>query len=231
MIVTVPNATLAPLLKTLGYKFKNLELLEGALTHPSLSGGRQARAITAYERLEFLGDRVVGLVIAAWLYELYPDATEGELAKRHTGLVNREVLTLVAEQLELFRYLQVAKSEKTAGAVNNAIMSDACEAVIGALYLDGGLAAAEQLIRRAWQPMLQEGEGPPVDPKTALQEWAQARGLPLPAYHVVQSDGPAHAPRFVVEVVVQGQSTVSAEGPSKRAAEKIAAALLLEKIK
>ncbi|MBI1273886.1 MAG: ribonuclease III [Alphaproteobacteria bacterium] len=216
------------LMRALSHQFAAMDLLEAALTHPSLSAPRRPSGAPAYERLEFLGDRVVGLVIAAWLYRMYPDASEGDLARRHTGLVNRDVLTRVAEGLDLDRYLRVAKSERVAGGtVNAGILSDACEAVIGALYLDGGMEAAERFIHSAWEPLLDAAARPPIDPKTELQEWVQARSMPLPAYRVVSSEGPAHAPCFVVEVTIKDHDPVTAEGSSKRIAEKEAAARLL----
>lgn len=212
-----------------GHVFARPELLRAALTHPSLAGqSGKKHAASPYERLEFLGDRVLGLVIAAWLYELYPDAKEGELAKRHAALVNRDALRAVAEEIGLEDALCLAPGDGAARQ-NLAALSDATEAVIGALYLDGGLAAAEKFIRRLWHASIHE-ENTPADPKTALQEWAQGRGLPLPDYKTVAHTGPAHAPQFRIELSLKGRKPVSAEGASKREAEKEAARLMLEEI-
>jgi ribonuclease-3 len=216
----------------LGHSFSRPELLQDALTHPSLAGFRQRKkGAMAYERLEFLGDRVLGLVIAAWLYEKYPAASEGELAKRHAALVNREALRKVALEIGLGPYLRLARGEDTGGAdrKNLATLSDALEAVMGAIYLDGGLSAASRFIHRFWQQDIAI-EHTPADPKTALQEWAQGNGLPLPVYRVVEHSGPAHAPKFIIEASVKGYPCASAEGDSKRAAEKTAANTLLQQL-
>jgi ribonuclease-3 len=220
------------LIVQLGHKFADPVLLEEALTHPSLAGfrARKKNSTTPYERLEFLGDRVLGLALAAWLYEKYPTASEGELAKRHAGLVNREALRAVAIEIGLSTYLHLAKGEDAQAARKNlAALSDAMEAVIGALYLDGGMKAAENFIRRFWQKDIAIAEAP-ADAKTLLQEWAQGQGLPLPQYRVTAQGGPAHAPKFTVEVNVKGHAPAAAEGDSKRAAEKLAAKALLDQI-
>jgi len=221
----------AGLVENLGHKFKTPGLLDDALTHPSLAGfGRRKKGAMPYERLEFLGDRVLGLVIAEWLYEKYPDAKEGDLAKRHAALVNREALRAVAKEIGLGDYLRLARGEEAGGGRKNlATLPDAMEAVIGALYLDGGMKAAQSFIHRYWQKDIALPEAP-ADPKTVLQEWAQGQGLPLPQYKVVEHSGPAHAPKFVIEVSVKGHPTATAEGDSKRAAQKAAAAFLLKQL-
>ncbi len=225
------TADTSGLLDRLGYKFKSPGLLDDALTHPSLAGFRQRKkGVMPYERLEFLGDRVLGLVIAEWLYEKYPDATEGDLAKRHAALVNRDMLRVVAKEIGLGEYLRLARGEEASGTRKNiATLPDAMEALLGALYLDGGLKAAGNFIHRFWQKGVAMPEAP-ADPKTALQEWAQGQGLPLPQYKVVEHSGPAHAPKFVIEVIVKGHPTATAEGDSKRAAQKAAAAMLLQQL-
>ncbi|MGE3622981.1 MAG: ribonuclease III [Bdellovibrionales bacterium] len=218
---------IAGLMEKLGHAFAKPELLQDALTHPSLSGFRARRNSSApYERLEFLGDRVLGLVIAEWLYERFPDASEGEMAKRHAALVNREALRVVAVEIELGKYLQLARGEDTGnGRKNIATLPDALEAVMGAMYLDGGLPPVAAFIHRYWKREIDIAEAP-ADPKTVLQEWAQGRGLPLPQYKVIEHSGPAHAPKFVIEASVRGHEPVQAAGDSKRAAEKAAAKLL-----
>ncbi len=224
------SADPALLAQKIGHIFVTPRLLEEALTHPSLAAARSRKAGMPYERLEFLGDRVLGLIIAEWLYEAFPTATEGELAKRHAGLVNRDALRLVAQGIELDRFVRLAPAKKTEeGRTNLAAQSDALEALIGAVYLDGGYTAARAFIRRYWHGALSVHDAP-ADPKTALQEWAQGKGLPLPAYRVVDHSGPAHAPRFKVELRVKGYPPVEAEGDSKRAAQKEAAIRLLEKL-
>lgn len=225
---------MADLTERLGYQFKQKTLLQDALTHPSLGGGKPRRknAGTAYERLEFLGDRVLGLTVAAWLYDLYPEASEGELSKRHAGLVNRVTLKKIAMVLELPRFLRVAKGEQAATQRSQSVLSDAIEALIGALYIDGGITVAADFIKRHWLTPLNSQKQPAelADPKTVLQEWAQARGMPLPVYKVVRREGPAHAPKFVIEVTVRDRPPAEAEGPSKRDAEKLAAAALLAQL-
>lgn len=232
-MMTGTNAeALAALSETLGHKFARAELLREALTHPSVASGqtRKKKTSSPYERLEFLGDRVLGLVIAQWLYELYPNASEGELAKRHASLVNRDALKGVAMEIHLGDALHLAHGEEaTASRKNLTTLSDAMEAVIGALYLDGGLEPAVRFIKRFWNLSIHEAHTP-ADPKTALQEWAQGKGLPLPTYKVVAHSGPAHAPKFEIEVSVKGQPPLCAVGHSKREAEKTAAQALLERI-
>lgn len=219
----------------LGHSFKNAALLQDALTHPSSLAPRTRKkagitAGAAYERLEFLGDRVLGLVVAEWLYAEYPTASEGELAKRHAALVNRDALRAVAMKIDLSHHIRLAKGEEAEDArKNRAILSDGMEAVIGALYLDGGLDVARRFIKAYWAQDVAV-EAAPADAKTRLQEWAQGRGLALPAYRVVESSGPPHAPKFVIEVAVKGYPAMRAEGHSKRAAEKAAATLILKVI-
>lgn len=225
------TADVKELVEKLGHDFVTPQLLQDALTHPSLAGFKQRRKGTMpYERLEFLGDRVLGLVIAEWLYEKFPDANEGELAKRHAALVNREALRVVAVEIGLGQHLRLAHNEEAGSARKNlATLPDAMEAILGALYLDGGLKAASNFIHQFWQKDIATPEAP-ADPKTALQEWAQGQGLPLPQYKVVEHSGPAHAPKFVIEVTVKNHPPMSAEGDSKRAAQKAAAQLLLQNV-
>jgi ribonuclease-3 len=226
------TADIAELIARLGHTFAKPELLENALTHPSLAGFRQnKKGGMAYERLEFLGDRVLGLVIAEWLYEKFPESNEGDLAKRHAAVVNRDALRAVAIEIALGQHIRLARGEEVSAARKNlATLPDAMESVIGALYLDGGLDAARKFIHRYWQKDIALPEAP-ADPKTMLQEWAQGKGLPLPQYRVVENTGPAHAPKFIVEVSVKDHPPIQAEGDSKRAAQKAAAALLLSQIK
>ncbi len=233
-------ADLAELAATLGHAFADPQRLADAVTHPSLmgleravrGGGRPGQGPgLAYERLEFLGDRVLGLVIAEWLLERFPAEREGALAKRHAALVRREALGRVADSIRLGRYLRLSPAEAQGGGRSNrTILGDACEAVIGALYLDGGMAVARRFIRDAWTAQIERPQPPPLDAKTALQEWAQGRGLPLPVYELVEQSGPAHEPLFRVAVRVQGMEPVTGCGPSKRVAEKQAASALLGQV-
>jgi ribonuclease III len=219
----------------IGYEFSDRELLEEALTHPSALAPEPRRrrhretVKRGYERLEFLGDRVLGLVVAGCLWHRFEGEPEGDLARRHTHLVRREALARVAERIGLGRYLRLSRSEAAAGGAGNpGILADACEALIAAIYLDGGFEAASAFVRRFWEPLIEEMEEPPRDPKTALQEWAQARGLPLPTYELVATTGPDHAPLFTVMVSVVVGDPATATASSKRLAEARAAAILLD---
>jgi len=224
--MTPRGPDLDPLFEILGHGFADPQLLAEALTHPSAHARRGVRQ--SYERLEFLGDRVLGLVVAELLWRRFPDEAEGALTRRHTGLVRRESLVEVARAIGLGRFVILSPGEAQAGARENpSVLADACEAVIAALYLDGGLEAARGFVHRYWEPLLQIAVTPPRDPKTALQEWAQGRGRGLPIYETVDVAGPAHKRLFTVSVRVEGTEPASASGPSKRAAETAAAAELL----
>jgi ribonuclease III len=221
----------AALVAVLDHRFSRPELLREALTHSS-ARGKRGRDPRGYERLEFLGDRVLGLIVAELLFRRFPKEAEGALTRRHTALVRAEALTQVATAAGLGDHILLSRGEDAAGArANPSVLSDVCEAVIAALYLDGGLAAATRFVERWWQPQLQAlGAAPPRDPKTALQEWAQARGLPLPLYKTVATEGPAHRRVFTVTVAVEGLEPATASGASKRAAEVAAAAVALANV-
>lgn len=211
----------------IGHRFANKRLLEEALTHP---GCAETRGNTAYnyQRMEFLGDAVLGMVLAELVYGLYPNDNEGSLAKRHAALVRGESLAAVARSLALGEYMRLPEGGDRAARDNSSSLEDVCEAIIGAIYLDGGLEAARGFILRHWQSMAESVAAAPKDAKTALQEWAQARGLPLPVYKVVSTTGPAHAPEFTIEVSVDAEGgKASAVAASKRQAEQIAASTLL----
>jgi ribonuclease-3 len=224
-----PRAAHAGLVDLLGYNFHEPKLLEQALTHPSLQPGSAGRG--PYERLEFLGDRVLGLVVAEMLYNRFPGENEGALARRHAALVRRESLARIALQINLGPALSLSRSEEETGGRNNlGTLADACEAVLGAMYADGGLAPVAALINRLWTPLMAEMAAPPKDAKTALQEWAQARALGLPVYSTLAVDGPPHNPDFLIGVEIENTAKASGRGPSKRAAEQAAAANLLEQL-
>jgi ribonuclease-3 len=207
----------------IGYRFRDPDLLRLALTHAGVAGGPDSN-----ERLEFLGDRVLGLIVAGMLYERFPGETEASLARRFIAAVRRETLTGVAEALHLDRDLKLARENLEARSRGRAgALANACEALIGAIFLDGGLKAAEAFVAPRWRSHLDDIEPPPKDAKTALQEWAQARALPLPGYRETGRSGPAHAPRFEIEVAVKGYPPARGQGSSKRAAAQEAAVNLL----
>jgi ribonuclease III len=227
------------LAQAIGYAFVRPALLNEALTHPSALGSMPARgrrrpregSDRSYERLEFLGDRVLGLVIADLLWRRFESEPEGHLTRRLAHLVRREALARVAAEMGLGAYLILSRAERAMGAASNpAILADVCEALIAAIYLDSGFEAAAAFVRRFWQPLIDEMEGPPRDPKTALQEWAQARGLALPSYELVGSTGPDHALSFTVAASVAGGHRATATASSKRLAEARAAEMLLEQL-
>ncbi len=223
------TAPLAGLEQRLGHRFKVPALLQEALTHSSAK--RRGGAAISNQRLEFLGDRVLGLVIAEDLVSRFPLEDEGALSRRHAALVRRQALAEIALVLELGDWLVLARSEADAGGrANPSILADALEAVIGALYLDGGLTVAADFVRQHWASLAAPMATPPRDPKTSLQEWAQARGLGLPRYEVVKAEGPAHAPCFDVTVTLPDLPPAHARAGSKRAAEQAAAEQLLETI-
>lgn len=218
---------LAGLEPALGHAFADPQLLRRALTHSS------ADARASNERLEFLGDRVLGLILAETLYDRYPDDAEGLMALKFNALARREACAAAAENADLSSYLILAASEvKSGGRQKAAILSGATEAVIAALYLDGGLEAARQFILRHWQRAFDDLGRDMRDAKTALQEWAQGRqqGRAAPLYRVVGRGGPDHAPQFEVEVLIEGHEPAHGIGRSKREAEQAAARALLQRV-
>lgn len=213
---------------SIGHAFKRPELLDEALTHSSALKTVRPGA-RDYERLEFQGDRVLGLVVSNMLLEAFPKESVGALARRHTSLVRTEALTTVARHIGLGEFMNMAPSEESTGGRDKpGNLADCCEAVIAALYQDGGMLAAEQFIRKYWRPLLKANARPPKDAKTELQEWAQSKGLPLPKYDLVDRSGPDHAPDFLVRVTLPNLPASSGKAASKRAAEKKAAQLLLQ---
>lgn len=214
----------ASLQETIGYHFRDPQLLALALTHPSQLGPNN-------QRLEFLGDSVLGAVVAHVLYEQFPNEKEGDLARRLAALVCGETLAAAAREIGLGEHLTLGLSERqSAGHENASNLEDAMEALIGAMFLDGGFAAADAFIRPRWSALAQKIVSPPKDAKTALQEWAQGRGLPVPSYELLETTGPAHAPVFTVQVTVKGHAPAAASAPGKRAAEQSAAAALLAQL-
>ena len=200
------------------HSFKDKDLLKTALTHSSAAAGYN------YERLEFLGDRVLGLVIAELLYARFPDEKEGDLAKRLAALVQGAFLAKIAIEMGLGPYIDLSDGEAQAGgAENEHILADVFESLIGALYLDAGFEKCQSLIHDLWQDKLDVMKEPPLHPKTKVQEWAQGQGLPLPTYKILGQQGPDHAPVFEIELSVDGYPPVKAQGKSRQAAEKEAA--------
>jgi ribonuclease-3 len=213
----------------IGHRFHDRELIERALTHASVGDG--ARAVRHYERLEFLGDRVLNLLAAERLMAQDADAKEGELSRLMAALVNTHACARVARRIGLAPALRLSASATKVGArESDNVLGDACEALIGALYIDGGLEASRSFFLTFWQEEFDDLEGPRVkDPKTQMQEWAQQRGLGLPVYRQVGREGPDHAPVFLVEVAVEGFEPERAQGRSKQEAEKAAALTMLLK--
>lgn len=210
---------------TLGYRFKNQDLLLRALTHASTraNGSRNDN-----ERLEFLGDRVLGLVMAERLLEAFPDAPEGDLAKRFNRLVRGETCAAIGQTIGLGQHLVLSESEAGSGGRAKAtILADAVEALLGAVFLDSGFDKARGVVLKLWQDRMSDMPQIAADPKSALQEWAQGQGLELPRYVEVSRSGPDHAPRFVAEVHISGRKPARGEGASKRSAEQAAASALL----
>ena len=211
----------------IGYKFKNQALLEQALTHISALSGPRNRA-GSYQRLEFLGDHVLGLVISDMLFRAFPRADEGEMSRRLADLVRKEACADVARAIDLGAAIRLGASESNSGGRGRtAILADVCEALIGAIYVDGGYPAASEMIERLWDERMRTPARPLRDAKTILQEWAQARGLPTPAYREVERRGPDHNPEFRVTVELPNRAPAEGVGRSKRAAEQAAAAAML----
>lgn len=213
----------------IGYQFQKTSLLDEALTHPSTTEGVGYN----YQRLEFLGDRVLGLVIAELLLKAFPEEEEGDIAKRHTVLVQGKTLFEIAEQLELGQYVSLSLGEHKSGGRHKAtVLADTIEAIIGAIYLDShDIEPPTAFIKRFWIDKLHSYEIPPVDSKTALQEWAQDRALPLPHYTLIEKSGRDHEPMFKIEVRLDTLPSTIGVDSSKRKAEKNAAQAMLNYIK
>jgi ribonuclease-3 len=203
----------------------NAALFERALTHASYGEDH-------YERLEFLGDRVLGLTIAAWLYELFAGEPEGKLSRRLNALVARETCAEVGRALGIGSHVRLGKQARDDGASDSDnVLGDVVEALVGALFLDAGWEAASAFVRRAWSERVSAGDQAPLHPKSALQEWAAAHDRKPPDYRLAGRSGPQHAPTFVVEVEIRGIGSAQAEGTSKQEAETAAAAKLLEQLR
>jgi ribonuclease-3 len=214
--------------KKLGYRFKSQALLECALTHASVRGGRTKRADN--ERLEFIGDRVLGLAIVEVLHEAYPKASEGELARSYNRLVRGATCAKVGRELGLGSHLILSDSEADSGGrEKQTILADAVEAILGAIFLEAGFEKARVVVRRLWEGHREPRPEAVSDAKSVLQEWAQGQGLSLPQYAEIARKGPDHAPLFTSEVRIKGKPPARGEGATKRAAEQAAATALLER--
>lgn len=211
----------------LGHSFSTPALLVQSLTHSSVASANR----DDNQRLEFLGDRVLGLVMAEALLEADRAASEGQIAPRFNALVRREACAAVAREIDLGAVLRLGRSEmKSGGRRKDALLADAMEAVIAAVWLDAGHAAARDVVRKLWRGRIEAVDADARDAKTALQEWAQGRGEPVPVYAEVSRSGPDHQPQFTIEVRLTSGQTHQATAGSKRQAEQAAAAALLEKV-
>lgn len=211
----------------LGHTFNDPSLLHDALTHSSLSSTTR----NDNQRLEFLGDRVLGLVIAEALLTDDMEAAEGQLAPRLNALVRKETCADVATEIDLGAALMLGRSETLSGGRRKmALLGDAMEAVIAAVYNDAGFEAAHSLILRLWGDRITNASDVAADPKSALQEWAQARGMQPPHYAEIERSGPDHAPVFVIEARLGNGAKSQATAPSKRAAQQAAATALLKEL-
>jgi ribonuclease III len=222
-----PRRRVSALETRIGYRFADPALLEQALTHISALTGVRNRS-GSYQRLEFLGDHVLGLVVSDMLFRAFPRADEGELSRRLADLVRKEACADVASSIELGAAIRLGASESNAGGRGRiAILADVCEALIGAVFVDGGYDAAAALITGLWEQRMRTPKRPLRDAKTMLQEWAQALGLPTPAYREVERTGPDHDPEFRVIVELPDRLPAEGTGRSKRSAEQAAASVML----
>ncbi len=222
------DVALAGLERRLGYRFNAPELLKRALTHASAVAGGRGLPMNTYERLEFLGDRVLGLVVAEMLMEAFPDASEGDIAARFSHLVRNQACADTAVALDLGSAILLGGGEvQSGGREKSTILGDVCEAVIGAIYLDGGLGSAARFVRDNWRDRMLSRRTPTRDAKTALQEWSQSKGFGIPSYTIVDKTGPDHEPRFEVEVHIDNVAPGRGAGGARREAEQAAAAAVL----
>jgi ribonuclease III len=223
------NAATSAIEERIGHKFADANLLVTAMTHVSALKPSRKRG-ESYQRLEFLGDHVLGLIVSDMLYRSFPNADEGEMSKRLADLVRKESCADVAKSLGLADDIKLGAVGAGAGVrLRKSVLGDICEAVIGAVYLDGGFQAASEFVERNWTERMKKPRQPLRDPKTVLQEWAQGKGLPTPVYREVERTGPHHDPQFRVAVDLPGLAPAEGVGGSKRAAEKVAASVMIER--
>jgi ribonuclease III len=212
----------------IGHAFHDKNMLHNAITHVSALSSEEGRR-GSYQRLEFLGDRVLGLIVAHMLTATFPDEDEGELSRRLADLVRKESCADVASAWNVGSYLKLGGGFVTAGRRNRAILGDVCEAIIGAVHLDGGYDAARAVVEAAFAPRMNASARPVRDGKTALQEWAQGRGLPIPDYVLIERSGPDHSPTFRIAAAIAGLKSAEGVGTSKRIAEQAAAEAFLRR--
>lgn len=224
--MTNQREAVAVLVERLGYVFKNEQLLDQALTHAS---GAKSKVAGSNERLEFLGDRVLGLVVAQLLYEQHEDLPEGDLARMLNTLVRRQTCAKIGEKLGIPDALVLAGKGNKRTVVTDNIVGDACEALIAAVYLDGGLAAAHSIIGEHWAGFLKQAPDMRKDAKSSLQEWAASKSLAVPSYETIDTTGPDHAPEFKVELKVEGRDPTHGVSNTRRTAEQVAATEFLRR--
>ncbi len=206
----------------IGHKFKKPRLLLEAITHKSIQDDPKYNNEPHYERLEFLGDRVLGLVMAQILFDKYPNEQEGQISRRFAALVSKETLAEVARKLGIAEHIRFEKitHESKEEVTNPSILADVMEAIMAALFMDSGLSTVHRFIEKNWKSYLDGKSKPPKDPKTALQEWAQKKGMDLPRYRVMEQQGPDHSPLFKVTVDLSGIPVLTGLGTSKKEAER-----------
>ena len=218
------NLDLNKLEKIISLKFKNQKLLKQSLTHKSYN------SLESNEKMEFLGDRVLGLVISKKLYEKYPNDKEGSLDKKLASLVNKKKCLEVAKSINLEKFIFVGNSKKKITKIEDKIISDACESLIGAIYLDKGIDITEKFILNLWDKHIDSSDETYIDPKTKLQEYSLKKFKLLPVYKLLESSGPKHKPTFKIGVRLKNSKIVKGGGPSKKEAEQNAAATLLRNL-
>ncbi|MEX0583490.1 MAG: ribonuclease III [Sneathiella sp.] len=230
--MSAPTKNLEELPALVGHEFKDISLLEAAVTHSSLIKGKGRKAAQEdYDRLEFLGDRVLGLIISEELFRRFENAEAGQLSRRYNAQVRRETLAEIGVEMGLQDYIRMAADLVAAGGRDNpAILSDVMESVIAAIYLDGGIKAARKFIKSKWWPRFDHKDASQKDAKSALQEWLAKMGRPLPLYSVIEETGPDHDRHFKVMVDVPDYTPAIGSGSSKRAAEQKAAARMLKEL-
>ena len=224
--MTARREAVAALTERLGYAFQDEQLFEQALTHAS---GAKSKVSSSNERLEFLGDRVLGLVVAQLLYERHEDVPEGDLARMLNSLVRRQTCAKIGKNLGIPDALVMAGKGAKRTIVTDNIIGDACEALIAAVYLDGGLEAARKVISQHWAGFLEQAPDLRKDAKSSLQEWAAASSLEMPSYETIATTGPDHAPEFKVELTVEGREPAQGVSSTRRMAEQVAAAAFLRR--
>ena len=210
--------------KTIKINFKNIDLIKQAITHKSYNSNKN------YEKLEFLGDRVLGLVISKKLIELYPNEKVGVLDKRFSNLVNKNICYEISKKLKLDNFVLTANKKEKLANVESKIISDICESIIGAIYLDKGFKIANEFILFIWSDYLKNSNEAKVDSKTKLQEFSLKKFKSLPIYKIVSNTGPRHKPIIKVGVKIKSSKFIYAQGPSKKTAEQSAASILLKNL-